>query len=370
VTGYESGAGESRRASSRKSAVNVEGPGNLHGMYAAPLPQASPITLRTAVPRIPHRIAPALSLDEGEPLSIGVQRTTVEQLDHALWVLRHELDRERAVHEARKALKRVRAVLRLVREPLGTYAYRQENTVVRDVSRRLSEVRTASVVVRTARSFVETHPNLLDPIAGRRLVVGLESRRDRLHTSRLHDRQALTDLVTTLLTVRSRYAAWPVTELQADPGDPRRRPFRDEFATVAPGLERTYRRGKEAMDAAVADRSTAAFHQWRKRVKYLRYQHEMLQPLWPGVMGAHAESLADLADGLGVEHDLAEMGAIIAGTPSLVLDPVTRYRLLSAIERERRTAQTDLVALGARLYAESPGAFIRRIGSYWAFTRR
>jgi CHAD domain-containing protein len=357
------------RRKPRKSAVNQEGAGNLRRMYAAPFPHASPTTARTAVPRIPQHIAPTLALDENEPLAIGIQRLTLEQLDHVLWVLRHELDRDRAVHEARKALKRVRAVLRLVRAPLGAFAYRQENVVLRDVSRRLSEVRSAAVMVHTTHDFIETTPELLEPIARRRLIVGLEDRRDQMRSSRLHDRQALTDLVTTLLAVRSRYAAWPLSELQVDPHRPDRRPFRDEFATVAPGLERTYRRGKAAMETASSEGSAAAFHQWRKRVKYLRYQHEMLEPLWPTVMTASAESLADLADGLGAEHDLAELAATIAGRPSLVLDPVTRYRFLSAIERQRRAAQSELVALGRRSFAESPAAFVRRIGSYWEYAR-
>lgn len=321
------------------------------------------------MPTIPQRSAPTLALHDDEPLAIGVQRLTLEQLDHVLWVLRHELDRDRAVHEARKALKRVRAVLRLVRAPLGSFAYRQENAVLRDVSRRLSEVRSAAVMVHTASTFVESHPSLLDPIAGRRLSVGLEDRRDRLRASRLHDRQALTDLVTTLLAVRSRYAAWPISELQVDAQSPHRRPFRDEFATVAPGLERTYRRGKAAMETAIVEGSTVGFHQWRKRVKYLRYQHEMLEPLWPAVMTASAESLADLADGLGAEHDLAELGATIAGRPSLVLDPVTRYRFLSAVERRRKAAQSELVSLGRRSFAESPAGFVRRIGAYWDYAR-
>lgn len=320
--------------------------------------------------RIPHRTAPSLALLEGEPLSIGIQRTMLEQLDHVVWVLRHELDRELAVHEARKALKRVRAVLRLVAAPLGDYAFRQENAVLRDVSRRLSVARSAAVAVHTARSYVDAHPGLIDPIAGRRLLVGLEDRRDWIRSSSLHDRQTLADLVTTLLAARSRYAAWPVTELQVDARAPHRRPFPDEFATVAPGLERTYAAGKDSMADAVAARSSGAFHEWRKQVKYVRHQHEMLRPLWPAVMTAAAESLADLAEGLGGEHDLAELGALVAGTPSLILDPTTRYRFLSAMERERRAAHAEFLALGARAFAESPEAFVRRIGSYWDYARR
>lgn len=240
---------------------------------------------------------------------------------------------------------------------------------MRDISRHLSVVRSASVIVETTRTFLEQAPRLLDPIAARRLVVGLEDRRDRLRSAIMRDRQLLTDLVTTVGTVRARYAAWPITEMQFDPRTPHRRPFPDEFATVAFGLERTYAAGKGAMELAASERSAAAFHQWRKRVKYLRYQHEMLEPLWPAVMGASAESLAQLADGLGEEHDLADVGALVASTPTLILDPVVRYRFLSGVERQRRAAQADLLAIGNRMYGETPHSFVRRIGSYWDYAR-
>jgi len=310
-----------------------------------------------------------LALPVDEPLPIALRRTTIEQLDHALWVMRHELDRDRAVHEARKSLKRVRAVLRLVQGPLGEYRFGEENAVLRDVSRRLSVVRSAAVIVDTARTFTEAHPDLLDPIATRRLLVGLAHRRDTMRTVVIHDRQMIADLATALLTTRSRYAAWPITEMEVNPAAPHRRPFRNEFATVAGGLERTYVAGMNGMETAIATRSTFAFHEWRKRVKYLRYQHELLEPLWPAVMGATATSFGELADGLGAEHDLAEVGALVASTPTLILDPAARYRFLSAGERRRMTLHSEVVALGRRLFAETPTAFRRRIGSYWAYAR-
>ena len=322
-----------------------------------------------ATPRLRHRQAPTLTLGLDEPLAIAIQRTTLDQFDHIVWVLRHELDRDLAVHEARKALKRIRAIVRLVRGEIGDFAYRQENFVLREAGRKLSIARSATVVVETTRRFLDENPSLLDPIAARRLVVGLESRRDVVRTPVIHDRQLLTDLVTSLLAARARYASWPIVELSIDPARPWRRPMPDHFASVAPGLERTYRRGRRAMEEALAERSARALHAWRKRVKYLRYQHEFLEALWPPVVGAAAESLAELSDGLGVDHDHAEIAALVATRPSLILDPTSRYRFLSAVEHHRRRHQSALLAIGTRAYAETPGAFARRLGSYWDYAR-
>ncbi len=336
-------------------------------MSAEPLPHQ---TMTMAAPRLRHRPAPLLTLFPDEPLAIAVQRTTIEQFDHALWVLRHELDRDLAVHETRKALKRIRAILRLIRIDIGRYAYKQENTVLRDTSRKLSVVRSAAVMVETARQLLENDPTLLDPIAARRLVVGLEDRRDTLRTPVIHDRQMLTDVVTTLLCARSRYAGWPIVELAVSPDRPDRRPLRNEFAAIAPGLERTYRRGQRAMLQAATTRSAFDLHYWRKRSKYLRHQHEFLEELWPPVIGAAAESFAELSDRLGADHDLAELSALLATRPTLILDPSARYRFLAAVERRRRDQHPELLALGARVFGETPRAFVRRLGSYWEYARR
>jgi CHAD domain-containing protein len=47
------------------------------------------------------------------------------------------------IHEARKAVKRARAALRLMRDALPQAAYRRENAALRDASRPLSSVRDA-----------------------------------------------------------------------------------------------------------------------------------------------------------------------------------------------------------------------------------
>ena len=65
------------------------------------------------------------------------------RIDHALDELRGQSDstREEAVHEARKDMKKLRALLRLVRGELGDRVYGAENTCFRDTARGFSHAR-------------------------------------------------------------------------------------------------------------------------------------------------------------------------------------------------------------------------------------
>src|SRR5215218_6617207 len=83
----------------------------------------------------------------------SVRRCAREQLAGA--VERLEEDPVKAVHEARKHLKKTRALLRLVRPALGRKAYRRENDALRDAGLALSGARDADVLVQTVEKLAE-----------------------------------------------------------------------------------------------------------------------------------------------------------------------------------------------------------------------
>ena len=74
-----------------------------------------------------------------ERVAKGVERIARDQLDRALRELRGKSS-DAAIHRARKRLKVVRAVLRLVRPELTPAVFDRENTAFRDIGRRLSVV--------------------------------------------------------------------------------------------------------------------------------------------------------------------------------------------------------------------------------------
>ena len=75
---------------------------------------------------------------DGESLPDGMARVARGRIGHALGQLNNGDDPDKAVHEARKDMKKLRAVLRLTRPELGGKIYRRENTRFRDVALSLS----------------------------------------------------------------------------------------------------------------------------------------------------------------------------------------------------------------------------------------
>src|SRR5262245_49812018 len=81
-----------------------------------------------------------------------VCRAATRQLNKALKALGRETKTSRSqdasVHTARKRLKEVRALLRLIRSELGETVFNQNNRDLRDVARPLSELRDATALLK------------------------------------------------------------------------------------------------------------------------------------------------------------------------------------------------------------------------------
>jgi CHAD domain-containing protein len=281
----------------------------------------------------------AYRLEPGEPLPDGITRVARGRIGHAIDELRGKSDStpEQAVHEARKDMKKLRALLGLARGELGEPAFARENACFRDAARELAGVRDADVMLATLKE--------LDMPAG----VARELRRQLTdqHAERRADgrEEPARRVVAILKEARVRIGDWPLG--------------RDSFEAVADGLERSYRRGRREFRAARGDPSTAALHQWRKRVKELWYHHTLLRCAWPPVMAAFGDQAHELSDRLGDDHDLAMLAGWVA--ENVGEEP----ELDEAVQRRRAQLQGEAFALGERLYAEKPSAYLRRLERLW-----
>ena len=95
-------------------------------------------------------------LKQDERVPAGVRRMAAAQLDKALEHLGcQDGKRDEHIHEARKATKRLRALVRLVRDELGDEVYALENQCYRDAGQWLSGLRDATVLVETLDRLVE-----------------------------------------------------------------------------------------------------------------------------------------------------------------------------------------------------------------------
>ena len=285
----------------------------------------------------------AYCLKAAEPLPQGIARVANGRIGHALEELRGKSDStpEEAVHEARKDLKKLRALLRMTRGELGDAAFRRENLCFRDAGRELAGVRESDV--------------MLDTLKALDIPAGVEGQlRETIHSHRARNggdarRAASTGVVAMLREARERVEDWPLE--------------RDSFDALRKGLERTYRRGRRDFRAAQSDPTVEALHEWRKRVKDLWYQHTLLRELWPPVMQAVGNEAHQLANRLGDDHDLATLADWVR--EHAAAEP----EFFEAVESRRSELQAEAMALGERLYADKPGPYVRRLRRLWNTAR-
>ncbi len=286
----------------------------------------------------------AYRLKPGESVPEGVRRMAAEQLDWALVHLRCESgQRDEPIHEARKATKRLRALVRLVRRDLGDEKYALENQCYRDAAQRLSGLRDAAALVATLDCVVES----LDPKIPQSRFAPVRTWLVE-HCDQADGRKrAVQEVVAELAPARKRLEHWKWQHRG--------------WNGLRVGLQRTYARGRRNVAAAYARPSDEAFHDWRKQVKYLWYHTQILENVWPAAMQALAEELDQLGALLGQDHDLAVLRAtLLAEFPGAEL-----YALDRQIDALRFRLQAQARRLAERIYLEPPRDFARRLHGYW-----
>jgi CHAD domain-containing protein len=303
-----------------------------------------------------------LQLGEAEPLGAGVKRVTMDMLEHgASGFFDDETKFGEAIHESRKSIKRVRALLRLVRGELTDEIFRFENRSLRDTSRLLAAIRATQGVLNAAASIQELYGDLLAKDTFSTLIERLSHRRDLTELQALEDPNLVGRVVRSLERAYHRYSSWPT--------DPEAREvyglgIRNSYEAIDSGLSTTYTRGRLTMVIAYRRGGIGDFHAWRKRVKDMRHQMEFLAPLWPEVVVGTALTLERLGDILGEDNDLAEL-SLLDSRPDLCPNPRERSLFRALATQRRSELHVAGEILGRRIYAEKPKALSSRFGEYW-----
>lgn len=291
----------------------------------------------------------AYRLHPDEEAADGIRRIARGQLDLARDQLDGEAggDLETAVHEGRKALKRLRALVRISRDALGDEAYRRENSTFRDTGRRLTDARDAAVMVQALDALAARYRDELDDdaFAGLREALASEAHAAAARLDR--DEGDVHAARGALEAARRRVAGWPLPQ---DGG----------VAVLEPGFERVYRRGRKALKAARRERDTDSFHELRKRAKDLWHAAQVVRPAAPKEMKKLARRAHALSDALGDDHDLAVLRSA-ARERHATLAPGELALLEGLIARRRKRLQSKALARGRRVYARRPVKLARLV---------
>jgi CHAD domain-containing protein len=233
---------------------------------------------------------------------------------------------DQAVHAARKATKRTRAALRLMRDNLGTQVYWRENRRVRDAAKPLTAVRDAFVLRATLR-------NLPARSVALQRVLDAEYHRERTAVVTL-GAQAF---IARLRNIRQRLADMP--------------PLNPEAASAVAGVHKSYKAGRRACSRA-RGRDDRMLHELRKQAKYLLNQLELLHEVFEVDFKKLHRRADRLAAILGDDHDLGMLYA------KLRRHDASNQRLRKIIKKRRRDLQSKALRIAKKLY-QHPAKRIR-----------
>lgn len=247
-----------------------------------------------------------------------------------------------AIHQARKNIKKLRSMLRLVRPQTGDAIFQRENRALRRIGRLLSPARDSQVCLKTLRRIgTPTRENASRHIAAR---LALQHRRT---LEQIHSGRAIRTVTAPLRTVEARIPSWTVDRAQ----------WRD----LTRELRRACRRARQAFKLAIGKGTPPRLHEWRKRAKDLWYGVRLLQGLRPRAMRGLADRLKKVTEHLGLIMDLAVLRKAIRGMRFRAELPRGIRSLLETIHREEARREKKARRLGAGFFATKPEKFLRSL---------
>jgi CHAD domain-containing protein len=252
------------------------------------------------------------------------------------------------VHETRKTIKRLRALLRLFRSALPRSVYREEDARLRELAHALGGARDATALRESLELLVSRAggaplrdglPALTGELRGTTAALSAETR-------------------TTLDSVQDALAAFSgrARGIQVEGAD---------WTVLAPGFRDTYARGRRAFRRALERTTERRLHRLRSAVKRHQYQLTLLEPLWPELIRASRHEAQRLGELLGDDHDLSllerRIRSLVERPGGLSLGPA----LLAEAARAHTELRRDALDLAARVYAEAPRHAAARFGRYF-----
>ena len=247
---------------------------------------------------------------------------------------------DEAVHEARKSIKKTRALLRLVRTELGG-AYKTENARLRDAGRMLSELRDASALIGALEDLRKNAHGVLSRRAVEPIRRALLAQKRQVQKE-TGNREYLRRVAAVLARARRSAKEWRLGA--------------DGFGAIEAGLEETFRDGRRALRRVLKTQTREDLHEWRKRVKDHWYQVGLLEDVWCDVMQGYESSLKKTEDTLGESLNLMILRQRVSADAG---------EIRQAIDRSQKELRGRALEVGKKVYAEKPSELTHQLARLW-----
>lgn len=276
----------------------------------------------------------------------GLLRVVDVLTDSAADSLSHESQNgEQDIHQVRTTIKRLRALLRLIRPTVDAAFFNRENARLRTAAGLLSFARDAEVARETLKTLLVS--NQSDQDAVRSMLSGFESNVELPNDAE----QTVAEVKRRLEQTRRNFQ-----RLKLDGS---------EREILERGLRAVYRQGRNRMKDAIELGEDNAFHRWRIRAKNLYYEIEFLESIWPNRLHGLISRLSKLQDEIGLDHDAAVLRAWLKKTPENFGGTETVQRVVGCLDSQTQKLRKRVVPLGQKIWGEKPRRFARQVVRHW-----
>jgi CHAD domain-containing protein len=300
----------------------------------------------------------SLPLKRKEGLREGLQRVSDRRLQEVLRVMGQQGLTAEPVHEARKAIKGLRATLRLTRGALTVEERKARNQALGNLARRLSGPRDAAV---TLAAFEKIYRENLDGNRRHEIVPRWAVQLQKSLTAQARavvPDESYRDAIRGLRRLSGQLLPFEDARRESDWND-----------TVGKGLRRTYREGRRLL-SDVTDAPEPPEKQWhelRKRAKDLGYQVALLKKV-KGVKPLLAK-LEEVGSALGDARDLSLLREYLdKAQDENELTPAERQsyqHLLARIDQQRQGLHTRALQAARCVYQRGGKRFTDRMAKRW-----
>lgn len=283
-----------------------------------------------------------------ETLGDGMRRIICQQIESAIKASGAKRNGKASpVHETRKHLKKARAAVRMIADEVLHAHFRREHRSLRSVARLISEIRDAEARLQTVRGLRELSPSGED----RNLRETEELLAFELDSFLAAFSGWQEEAKTKLTRVQDRIAQWPIEDLTCK--------------TIRSAVQRSYKRGRQALRRARKKPTAENFHSLRKETKQLWYQLRILRPLHPAILREWSDELKGIGQHLGHAHDLAFLAERLRTKGGAGRKRGGRA-LGGLIDARQKELQRTAAGLGERFYAQRAREFGDRLSEYFA----
>lgn len=205
-------------------------------------------------------------------------------------------DHARGLHQARKAIKRQRALLRLMRSA-APGALKRCDAGFRDAARAVAGAREATAMIETLERLIAARPDRIVDAGLGEIRAILIRRREQMGD----DAEALADQIA---AARAGVDAAKALALDVDL-------WRADVGTLHHGFRKTLSKWAGALDRARDKGEPEAFHDLRKAVKAHAAHLALLRDFWPDDVRERRRVVDELGEALGELNDVNVMMAAI-----------------------------------------------------------